>query len=161
MTGVYRITRTSELDLSTRGELRDPDGVFICFTLERGLKNPDHVRIPAATYTVLRKGIGASKFDKDFGVLIGKSYKGILWLPTVPGRSNIEIHTANYYSELLGCIALGSSIGMDASRNFMITGGTSRPAYRAAYLQISAAVSAGLTQLQIVDVLPVPVALVA
>lgn len=147
----FTLARRGETRLSTRGELSGPNGV-ICKILERGAANPDHVRIPAATYEIKRKPLGTSEFDATLGGLMGSSYKGILWLHDVPGRSNIEMHPANYVSQLLGCLATGTSISLDPNKDYMISGGTSRAGYLSAYKAISTAIDVGGAQITIHDI---------
>lgn len=148
----FTLARRGETRLSTWGELSGPNGGVICKILERGACNPDHVRIPAATYTIQRKPLGSSEFDGTFKDLLGDLYKGILWLPNVPGRSNIEIHSANVIEQLLGCLATGTSISLDTNKDYMISGGTSRPGFVAAYKAISPAIDAGGAQIAIHDI---------
>ena len=148
----FFLQRVAETPNSTWGTLSDPEGRPICSTLERGAANPDHVRIPAATYAIGRKAIGQSEFDKTFTGLLGAEYKGILWLPNVPGRTNIELHTANEISQLLGCIASGNGIDQDANGDYGIVGGTSLPAYKKLYLAISPCVDEGGASLTIHDI---------
>lgn len=144
--------RMGETLTSTYGSICGPDEREICKILERGEHNPDHVRIPAGAYQIGRKPFGSSEFDSTFSQLIGPSYKGILWLPEVPGRTNIELHTANFVEQLLGCLATGTSIGHDATGDYCIPGGQSRPAYRALYMAISPQIDLGGATLSIKDI---------
>lgn len=146
----FSLARRGETPLSTWGELLDLTGERLCFSLERGAKNPDHVRIPAGTYKLDRKPLGASEFDSAFKALLGKTYKGILWLPDIPGRTNIELHTANWISELLGCISTASVIAKDTSGSYMAA--FSKDAYRHIYPMISDAIDTGGAQLTITDI---------
>lgn len=151
----FRLNRFGETPLSTWGDLYVPDATSpICQILERGASNPAHPRIPAGTYQIARKPYGASHFDTAFRMLIGADYKGILWLPNVPGRSNIEIHTANDIEQLEGCLATGGAITKDDHGDFAITGGTSKPAYAKVYPLISAAIDNGGAQIEITDIAP-------
>lgn len=92
----FRLERQYQ-ERGTRGKLYDGQN-FICETIER----PKH--------------------DKDFpcfeeGYYIAKRYnspknKSIVWqLEDVPNRTNIQLHIANWPSELQGCIAPGKEIG--------------------------------------------------
>jgi hypothetical protein len=148
----FVLQRRGETAFSTWGELADPAGAALCKILERGAHNPVHVRIPAGLYRVTRKPFGASHFDATLRKLIGESYKGILWLPDVPGRENIEVHPANLISQLEGCLATGGAIVREADGDFAIEGGTSRPAFAHAYAALSAAMDAGEAQLLIKDI---------
>lgn len=70
------------------------------------------------------ESIERSKDDKNYpcipeGWYIAKRYnspknKCIVWqLEDVPGLTNIQLHIANWPSELLGCIAPGKDIGVN------------------------------------------------
>jgi hypothetical protein len=148
----FTLTRKAETPLSTWGEMADPSGGLLCKILERGVRNPAHPRIAAGVYHLTRKSFGASHFDTTLRKIIGESYKGILWLPDVPGRANIEIHTANFVSQLEGCLATGGAIVREADGNFAIAGGTSRPAFAHAYAALSSAIDADCAQLLIKDI---------
>jgi hypothetical protein len=74
------------------------NGEFIGFTMERTA-----VAIPEGTYR------GYKRDSAHFGMRV----VGI----DVPSRTNIECHPANTPSQLLGCIAVGSSIDSDALDN--------------------------------------------
>lgn len=79
--------------LATFGEWRDESGKRICYNLENTA-----LRIEAGEYHVIRRWSVKHRSD----------VWGLAW---VPGRSDIEIHTANLPSELLGCLAPGTEIG--------------------------------------------------
>lgn len=146
----FTLARQAQTDCSTWGVMSDEDGIEICRWLERGPSNPDgHPRIPAGSYEIERKPFGASKFDHVYLDLIGARYHGILWLPSVPGRQNIEFHTANFETQLLGCLAAATSIVTGPDGNFDAV--ESKVAYTKAYPLISAAVDAGGAQLTITD----------
>ena len=96
----YLITRTYE-DNGTYGKMGREDGTHVAYTCERSKNDPDYPCIPEGTYTLSRynspkHGPNTWQFDE------------------VPGRTYIQIHIANWPSELLGCIALGSSFGLSA-----------------------------------------------
>ena len=148
----FVLVRKGETACSTWGELFAPSGDLLCRILERGAHNPAHVRIPASIYDLARKPFGASHFDATLGKFIGESYRGILWLPDVAGRENIEIHPANHVSQLEGCLAAGGAIVREADGDFAIAGGTSRPAFAHAYAVLSPAIDAGGAQLLIQDI---------
>lgn len=136
---IFTLARQAETDCSTWSILRDDDGIEICRFLERGLKNPDgHPRIPAGTYQITRKPVGASHFDHAYLELMPRAYRGILCIPNVPGRSNIEVHTANYFSQLLGCLAAATTIGKTPDGDFDAV--ESRLAYSKMYPIVSAAI---------------------
>jgi hypothetical protein len=148
----FILTRKGETPCSTWGALADPLGVPLCKILERGAHNPSHPRIVAGLYRLTRKPFGASHFDATLREYIGESYKGILWLADVPGRGNIEIHPANFTSQLEGCLATGGAIVREADGDFAVAGGTSRLAFAHAYAALSPAIDAGGAQLLIKDI---------
>lgn len=129
------------------------DGSHLAWTLERGIDNPDgHPRIPAGTYAIdVRRPPFRSIFDVTLRDprYLGSSYQGILWLPEVAGRSNIEIHPANWYSDLEGCIALGDETSTDQNGDYTIM--ESRKAYCRVYPLIISAIKSGIAKLSIVD----------
>jgi hypothetical protein len=66
---------------------------FECCTIERP-QTGDHPCIPEGTYRLER--YDSPKHGPRTWQFVG-----------VPGRNNIQIHTANWPHELLGCVALG------------------------------------------------------
>lgn len=82
---------------ATFGDM-DYNGDRICFTMERTA-----VAIPEGTYS------GVKRYSPHFG----KTVVGI----SVPNRTDIEVHPANYPCQLEGCIAVGESIDGDALDN--------------------------------------------
>ena len=143
LSAAFTLARVAETSCSTSGELRDSGCRVLCKILERGAHNLAHPRIPAGRHRLALKPFGASRFDSAYRELIGKAYRGILWLPDVPGRANIEIHTANLVQQLEGCLATGDEIARDRHGDFMIAGATSRPAYARIYPILSAAIDDG------------------
>jgi hypothetical protein len=148
----FTLQRMAETALSTWGEWRAESGDVICHILERGTGNPAHRRIPSGIYALATKPMWASHFDGAFKKMIGDGYKGILWVSSVPGRANIEIHTANLVQQLEGCLATGEAIVRDDHNDFAIEGGTSKPAYAALYPLVLAAMADGGAQLSIIDI---------
>lgn len=67
------------------------DGYYQCFTLEN-------------THKIIPAGIYPTAFYNS-----PKNKRVVPLLLNVPGRSEIEIHIANYFTELEGCIAVGLS----------------------------------------------------
>lgn len=98
---VVTITRTL-LPTETLGVLEASNGSlrFSCKTLELKWANnaPSVSCIPTGTYKV--KYTFSLKFLKY-------TYE----IQNVPSRSGVRIHSANYFSDLRGCIALGNSFG--------------------------------------------------
>jgi hypothetical protein len=76
----------------------DNDPVFASISLERGWRN-NQVSvscIPEGVYSVVLEY--SNRFKKD------------LWeIKDVPGRSECKFHAANLWSQLNGCVALGTS----------------------------------------------------
>ena len=102
MRQVY-LKRTKSDDYGTFGELRldDPSSDIICVTVELTWRDnhPQTSCIPT-------------------GVYIWNAYNspkhGDVWMAeNVPGRSSIEIHAANFPSDLLGCIGPGEEYSDD------------------------------------------------
>lgn len=81
---------------------KDNGQLFVCRTLERAWKDnkPDISCIPEGTYTC--RFTVSPHLSQITGHTI-TTYE----LLDVPNRSGIRIHSANYYRQLLGCIALG------------------------------------------------------
>jgi hypothetical protein len=73
------------------------EGKAFCVTIERPWLNNQHIVscIPAGEYQI--KIINSPRHGKVYEV------------QNVPNRSDIQIHIANFYDELEGCIALGQS----------------------------------------------------
>lgn len=146
----FTLRRVAQTDLSTSGELVDDQGQLICKMLERGPRNPDHPRIPAGTYEISLRSVGSSKFDLAYMQLLGSQYHGIPLLLAVPGRENIEMHTANTFEELEGCLATETTMATDGSGEYV--GQQSKKAYKVAYPMIAQAALHGGVQIRIVDI---------
>lgn len=87
----------------TFSDIFKQDGVRICHAVERPhfSFNNDHPCIPEGTYI-------AERYHSP------NPNHGLVWLlQNVPGRTYIELHIANWPSELLGCIAPGIRWGCD------------------------------------------------
>lgn len=83
-------------EYGTFGTLLDEFDAVLCQTLERPYTG-DHPCIPAGVYTV--EPYQSPKHGNVWQIM------------NVHGRTNIEIHPANFSSQLLGCIAVGDCIG--------------------------------------------------
>ena len=108
------LTRNKFTDAGTFGDWLSDTG-FKCVTLER-LKLGEHGCIPAGTYICELRYSNAHK-TQDYGYGKGMVYG----LKDVPGRTDVEIHSANWavpiktetepeHLQLLGCIAPGAAI---------------------------------------------------
>lgn len=97
---IFRIKNESSAQWGTFGKC-SLDGVAFCYSVERPWNNNEHGTscIPAGTYTA------KTEFSPKHGCTLYK-------LQDVPDRNEIEIHPANFYYQLLGCIALGKEISM-------------------------------------------------
>ena len=100
---VIRIVRDWQDENQTLGKCTIYDEnnkpVFSAISLERGWRNNENrvSCVPLGTYPVVLEY--SNRFDKD------------LWeLKNVPNRSECKFHSANYWFQLNGCIALGRSI---------------------------------------------------
>ena len=92
----FRLPRTY-LENGTRGKIYHGED-FICETIERSKTDKDFPCIPEGWYIAKRYNSPANK--------------RIVWqLEDVPNRTNIQLHIANWPSELKGCIAPGKEIG--------------------------------------------------
>lgn len=137
---------------STRGFLWTPNGVGkIAEILERGAANPDgHPRIPAGTYNIGIRDFGESEFDKSLASIV-TGYRGIPQVLDVPGRTSIEIHPANWVTELLGCLATGFSLNSQPGGDYYVPPGTSRTAFASVYGHIIGAVDSGGAAIEILE----------
>lgn len=81
----------------TYGALTAEDARHVAFTCERP-RTGEHPCIPEGTYI-------ASRYNSP------KHGPNTWQLEAVPGRTNIQIHIANWPSQLLGCIAPGLRFG--------------------------------------------------
>lgn len=153
------LNRFREDAYGTIGEMRLPDGKY-CYILERAKDGP-HPRIPAGTYNLGLKPIGASRFDNgskkadDIGKWMGAAHRGMIQALDVPGRTEILIHPANRTMELLGCLAPGmafelSNVGSgNADLTFWLD--QSRNAYRLIYSPIADAILGAGAQIVITE----------
>lgn len=139
----FRLVRLAETDLSTKGEVLSPDGRHVCWTLERGPSNPGHPRIAAGSYPLTFRPVGSSKYEKTLRTLLGHE-QGVCEVTGVVGRSLIEVHPANRFDQLLGCIAPGKAVVGASDGEWQIPPGMSSPAVKAFYEAITAAWPASL-----------------
>jgi Family of unknown function (DUF5675) len=133
----YTLQRLREDAVSTDGVFKRPDGSVLCQILERGAQMMGgHPRIEAGgPYPLRLKAIGTSHLDPVGRRDLETAYKGMIEVCNVPGRSEILIHPANKYSDLLGCLAPGLKV-VPTVRGYEIPGGQSGPAFKDLYLEI-------------------------
>lgn len=91
------LRRLPSTPTGTFGTLYD-ESTKLCLTVERPAEDIDHPCILEGIYT---------------WVQYNSPTKGNVWLCQDPpvGRSMIEIHVAQTYDQLLGCIGVGDSMG--------------------------------------------------
>lgn len=156
------LSRFREEVTGTIGDIRLPNGQH-CYILERP-KDGDHPRIPAGTYALGLKPIGASRFDNgskgpdDIRKWMGAAHKGMIEVLDVPGRTEILIHPANAIGQLLGCLAPGMSYDNHGGDGLWVN--ESRKAYQLIYSPIVAMIHGEGAQLTITENFPseVPIA---
>jgi hypothetical protein len=118
------LSRLSRGDKQTLGTLSAAidSGVFVCKTLELAWKdNASNIScIPEGEY--LCKWTRSVRLSK----LTGSDYYTYEVLGVV-GRAGIRIHSANYFTQISGCIALGSAlkdINLDGELDTIHSGAT-------------------------------------
>jgi Family of unknown function (DUF5675) len=102
------LNRLSDNGTQTLGSLsfvQDNGQVFVCKTLELSWKNNQHDTscVPEGTYTC--SYTRSEKFSAKEGHDVF-TYEVL----NVPARGGIRIHSANFFSDLLGCVALGGAL---------------------------------------------------
>ena len=97
------IQRGPSTEEGTFGKLETSTG-FKCVTLERPADG-EHPCIPAGTYQCsLRKS------NDNYVVVNGVNDYQVYGVQNVPGRDNVEIHSGNWFFQILGCILLGQEV---------------------------------------------------
>jgi hypothetical protein len=91
------LIRTIKTNKETIGELRSSDGKFGCYTLELPwLNNQKNIScIPTGEYIV--KWVHTLKFPL-----------GVYQIQSVPNRDGIDLHSGTFYTDIAGCLILGS-----------------------------------------------------
>ena len=79
-----------------------------CVSMERPPAG-EHPFIPAGSYNCV---LGVSPHFYEANVDYGYGRGAVYHVQNVPGREHILIHAANFASQLEGCIALGSAVGL-------------------------------------------------
>jgi|SRR5271163_3036004 len=99
MPGSYTLVRQPSTANGTLGEMFNPDGSRLCFTMELPWDDntPDQSCIPDGTYNCVPHNSPA--------------HPGTWQVENVPGRSEILIHTGNTEKDSLGCIIVGQTTG--------------------------------------------------
>lgn len=128
------------------------DDEWVCDTLEdtyRAVKKMHETRIPAGSYQLELKPVGASRFDDSAREMLGDGHKGMIRLVDVEGFSEILIHWGNFHTDTSGCILLGMGTGYDDRGNFMIK--ESRATYKRVYPPIASAILARECWCDVID----------
>lgn len=150
---ILTLNRFREEPTGTIGELRLQNGTR-CYILERP-ESGNHPRIPAGTYALGLKPIGASRFDNgtkgpdDIRKWMGAAHKGMIEVLDVPSRTEILIHPANSMAQLLGCLAPGMSYDNHGGDGLWVN--ESRKAYQLIYTPIVAMIQGEGAQLIITE----------
>lgn len=117
-----RFSDDSKQTLGILSFVKNDGQLFVCKTLELPWKdNQSNIScIPAGSYTCKYTRSNRMSEHKGRDVF---TY-GVL---NVPNRAGIRIHSANFFSELLGCIALGDAhkdINADNEQDVVHSGAT-------------------------------------
>jgi hypothetical protein len=149
----FTLQRRGHDKVSTWGELRDGRDRLIATILERGPAPMDHPCIPAGRYPLIHKP-GGSRFDARYKARFPRWYRNMVEVSQVPGRTAILIHTANRYTDLLGCLGTGKvTPGIAETPNgYQIPPGTSMPAFEEIYPLFYKAIDGGEAWLDVKDV---------
>lgn len=100
-----RITRRNYTDTETTGVVKGTVGpltVFSALTLERGWHNNEH------GVSCVLPGIYFARWYTS-----PKNGKVVLLLTNVPGRDAVEVHSASFFTDLRGCVAVGYKLAGD------------------------------------------------
>lgn len=119
---IVQLNHTLQNEKQSLGSIFIKDLIFKCNTLELPWKNnePQISCIPDGIY--LCKWTRSNRLSKVSGHDV-YTYE----IMNVPGRAGIRIHSANYFFQLLGCIALGDSLkdlNMDQQLDVVHSGAT-------------------------------------
>lgn len=112
-TDTLRLDRYIHGNNATIGKIIDPaNNKFICYTVERS-RYGTPCRIDAGTYKVslyYSPSLHAKLVRKGLTEQEARLKSRVWQLHNVPGRTAIQIHIGNSYTELRGCIAPGLSV---------------------------------------------------
>lgn len=109
MSTVISITRIIKTETQSLGVLNavrsDKSGIFICETLELAYKNnqPMISCIPTGTY--------------NYSFYNSPTKGKVVLIKNVPNRAFIEIHAGNFYTQINGCILVGSKGFLDLNND--------------------------------------------
>lgn len=145
MKRIYELERFKAGPDAVIGRLRDPDGNFLCHTLEdehRRVKVWGETCIPAGLYDLIARRHGGF-FNTYSARWPWNSF--MIQLANVPNFTDILMHVGNDDDDTAGCVLLGIWRGAD---NFI---GNSRVTYEKAYRAMKRDVEAGVAQLRIID----------
>lgn len=146
----FTVVRFADDPYSTIGELQGPR----CYILERQAAG-DHPRIPEGTYALKLRNIGESHLDPVAEQIMGPgNHYGMIEVCDVPDRTDILIHWANEASEILGCLATGTSYTHNHAGTQGYWLNQSRDAYKLAYKRVAAAIMSEPTTLTVVNQFP-------
>jgi len=114
---ILRLERYIHGNNATIGKIVNPEKYrdFVCYTLERSAYGIPS-RIPEGIYRVKMRVSPRLEglFIKRGLTAVEAQIRARVWeLDNVPGRTAIQIHGANKYTELKGCIAPGLSVCKD------------------------------------------------
>ncbi|MGY6663352.1 MAG: DUF5675 family protein [Glycocaulis sp.] len=127
---------------ATLGELRDPQGNRLCWTLENRWRNNERrvSRIPAGRYRVIFQPV-LGGWHARLAARFPAIHHRPIELADVPGRSAILIHPGNFHTDTLGCILPGQ-IKMRGPDDSLAVG-QSGAAYVAIYPRLADLANAG------------------
>lgn len=99
MPDVYTLVRKPSTPEGTVGEMFNPDGSHLCFTMELPWDDNivDQSCIPDGSYTCVPHN--------------SQDHPNTWEVQNVKGRTNVLIHNGNIDSQSLGCILVGSDVG--------------------------------------------------
>jgi hypothetical protein len=117
-----RFSDDTKQTLGVLSFIKNDGQLFVCKTLELPWKNnQSNVScIPAGSYTCKYTKSNRMSMEKGRDIF---TYEVL----NVPGRGGIRIHSANYFFQLLGCIALGDAhqdINSDNEQDVVHSGAT-------------------------------------
>jgi len=128
MNFVFKLQRKPTDINHMHGDISDPDGMWICYTLEdeiREVKIKGETAIPAGKFEIKKRQLGESRLDSRYSKRFD-FYEGQLWLQDVPNFTYVYLHCGNREDQTDGCPLVGLT-------RWAKTVGNSRDAYRKLY----------------------------